>query len=175
MSAVVFPVQGNMRVHAFTSVSLLGLLMVAPALARAQESERGAAAEIYASRGLPPEAVIAEIKFIGLHGIAAEAARSRLAVHPGEKFDSARLSAELRALNQLGWFEDVFVEAEKATGNSEAGANGAPRFQLAFHFKEYPFLTEVRYSGSKVLSQQQIKKLLEDKKLSPQVGMPADP
>jgi len=175
MSAVVFPVQGNMRVAAFTGVSLLGLLMVATAFAGPQESDRRAAAENRVSRGLPPDAVIDEIRFIGLHGIAAEAAKSRVSVHASEKFDSAQLAADVRALNQLGWFEDVFVEAEKAAGNSEAGPGGAPRFELIFHVKEYPFLTEVQYSGSKVLSQQQIKKLLEEKKLSPQIGMPADP
>ena len=175
MGAVVFSVQGNMRVGAVTGVSLLGLLMVEPAGTRAQEGALGAAAEIRASHGMPPDAVIGEIKVVGLHGIAAEAAKARLSVHAGEKFDSEQLAADVHALNRLRWFEDVFVEAEKATCNSEIGASGVPCFELIFHVREYPFLTEVQYSRSKVLSQQQIKKLLEDKKLSPQTGMPADP
>jgi len=47
--------------------------------------------------------------------------------------------------------------------------------QLQFHVQEYPYLTAVAFTGSKLLSQQQITKLLADNKLSPQVGTPSDP
>jgi outer membrane protein assembly complex protein YaeT len=92
-----------------------------------------------------------------------------------EEFNSARIAADVRALNRLGWFEDVFVKAEESRRDSETAADGPQHFQLEFHVREYPFLTGVQFSGSKILSQQQIERLLEEKKLSPQVGAPANP
>lgn len=164
-----------MRTIVPMAVSLWGFLVVAPASASPQGNDPGEAIATRASYSLPPDAVIDEIKFVGLHRIPVETVKSRLSSHPGEEFDSTRLAGDLRALNRLGWFEDVFVEAEKTTRASETTGSGRPRFRLKFHVREYPFLTEVEYSGSKVLSQQEIKKLLEDKKLSPQAGMPANP
>ncbi|MGB4784393.1 MAG: POTRA domain-containing protein, partial [Candidatus Acidiferrum sp.] len=38
-----------------------------------------------------------------------------------------------------------------------------------------PFLSNVKYSGSRLLSQRQIEKLLDEKKLAPGLGKPADP
>lgn len=162
-----------MRTNVPMTVSLLGLLAIAPTLASPQESDSSGVEETNASSVLPSGAVIDEIKFVGLHRIPAETAKSRLSFHVGQEFDSARIAADLRALNLLGWFEDVFVKAEDS--DLETAVGGPPRFRLEFHFREYPFLTGVEYSGSKLLSQQQIKKLLEDKRLSPPVGAPANP
>jgi outer membrane protein assembly complex protein YaeT len=163
-----------MRSCAPIAVSLLGLLVVAPVFASPQQSDSSDASGAGASYGLPRHAVIDEIKFVGLHRIAAEAAKSRLSVHSGEEFDSVRIAADVRALSQAGWFEDVSVKAEESDPNSESTVDGQ-HFRLQFHVREFPFLTGVAFSGSKILSQQQIKKLLDDKKLSPQVGAPADP
>jgi len=124
--------------------------------------------------GLLPPAVIGEIEFAGLHRIPAEAAKSRLSVHPGEEFDSARIAADVRALSGVGWFADVTAKVKESNPNPES-AVGGQRLQLQFHVTEYPFLIAVAFTGSTILSQQQIKKLLDDKKLSPQLGAPADP
>jgi outer membrane protein insertion porin family len=167
--------QGKMRSNAPIAVSVLGLLIVVPAFASPQESEPSAATAASASYGLPPNAVVDEIKFIGLHRIAPEAAKSKLSFHPGENFDSARIAADVRALNRLGCFEDVFVQVVEPDRGSETPAEDPPHFQLEFHVQEYPLLTGVAFSGSKILSQHQIEKLLEDKRLSPQVGTPANP
>jgi outer membrane protein insertion porin family len=163
-----------MRSCAPIAVSLLGLLAVAPAFASPQASDSRGVNGAGASHDLPPHAVIGEIRFVGLHRITAEAAKSRLSVHSGEEFDSGRIAADVRALTQAGWFEDVSVKAEESDPNSESTVDGQ-HFRLQFHVREFPFLTGVAFSGSKILSQQQIKKLLDDKKLSPQVGAPADP
>ena len=149
-----------MRASSSMAVFLLGLLIVAPALASPQESARQDAIGTLTSDHLPHDAVIDEIKFVGLHRIAAETAKSRLSSHSGEKFDSTRIAADLRALNQAGWFEDVFVRAEKSIGGSSTALDGPPGFRLEFHVREYPVLTRVQFSGSRLLSQQQIKKLL---------------
>ena len=155
-----------MRSSVPIAVCLFGMLVVATVFASPQENDSHAANGTRASYRPPPHAVIDEIKFIGLHRIAAEAAKSRLATHSGEEFDSARIAADVHTLSQAGWFLDVFVKA---------GPWDSQHVQLQFHVTEYPYLAAVAFTGSKLLSQQQIKKLLEDKKLSPQLGAPADP
>jgi outer membrane protein insertion porin family len=164
-----------MRSGAPIAVPLLGLLVTAPAFANPQESARSGAMGASASYSLRPDAVVDEIKFVGLHRIAAEAAKSPLSFHSGEKFDAARIAADICALNQLGWFEDVFVKAEELDRDPGTAVGGPPHVQLEFHVREYPYLTGVAFSGSRILSQQQIEKLLGDKGLSPQVGGPANP
>src|SRR5260370_11345523 len=163
-----------MRSCAPIAVSLLALLIVAPAFASPQIRDSGDANGAGVSYGLPPHAVIGEIQFAGLHRIPAGAAKSRLSVHPGEEFDSARIAADVRALSGVGWFADVSAKVKESNPNPES-AVGGQRLQLQFHVTEYPFLIAVAFTGSTILSQQQIKNLLDDKKLSPQLGAPADP
>jgi len=162
-----------MRSCAPMAVSLLALLIVAPAFASPQVRDSGDANGAGVSYGLLPHAVIGEIQFAGLHRIPAEAAKSRLSVHPGEEFDSARIAADVRALSGVGWFADVTAKVKESNPNPESAVG--QRLQLQFHVTEYPFLIAVAFTGSTILSQQQIKKLLDDKKLSPQMGAPADP
>ena len=163
-----------MRSGAPVAVSLFGLLVVARAFADPQGGEFRAVTGTAASYGLLPHVVVDEIKFVGLHRISVEAAKSRLSIHSGEEYDSARIAADVHSLSQAGWFEDVFVRAEQPDPGTEPAHGGQP-VQLQFYVKEYPYLTAVAFTGSKLLSQQQIKKLLDDKKLSPQLGAPANP
>ena len=156
------------------TVSLLGLLVAASAIAKPQISDPRSADAAVASYALSSRAVIGEIQFVGLHRIAAEAARSKLSVHPGDEFDAARITADVHSLSRIGWFEDVSVKVRDSGLNPES-LPGRDCIQLQFQVTEYPSLTAVAFTGSKALSQQRIKKLLEDKKLSPQVGSPADP
>jgi len=162
-----------MRVSTPTAVPLLGLLVVGPVFAYPQESNSAVQMRTAVSRVVPVGAVVDEITFVGLERIAAETAKSQLSIHPGEGFDAARIAADLRALNRLGWFADVFVKAEEL--NSEAAIGNRPHFKLEFHAAEYPFLMGVEYTGSKILSQQQIQKLLEDKRLTLRTGAPSSP
>ena len=162
-----------MRVSTPTAVPLLGLLVVGPAFAYPQESNSAVETRTAVSTVVPAGAVVDEITFVGLDRIAAETAKSQLSVHPGEAFDAARIAADLRALNRLGWFEDVFVKAEEL--NNETAIGNRPHFKLELHVQEYPFLAGVEYSGSKIFSQQQIQKLLEDKRLTLRTGAPASP
>jgi outer membrane protein insertion porin family len=123
------------------------------------------------SERVPARAIIDQVTIDGAANFfAAEAAKSRISFHPGDEFDPARAADNLRALHGLGWFEDVSVEADASSTQSDP-----PHIQLTFHVREYPFLTQVEYCGSEILSQQQIRKLLEEKKLSPQLGMPLNP
>lgn len=164
-----------MRTRSLMAASFLGLLVAGPAFAAPQAGDPSDAITDRAPSLPPRGVVIDEIVFVGLHRIPAETAKAQLSFHPGDEFDPARLAAALRALNRLGWFEDVFVEAEESYRHLEAGASNVPQVRLEFRVREYPSLAGVDYSGSKILFPQQIKKLLEDKKISPQVGSAANP
>jgi outer membrane protein insertion porin family len=164
-----------MRANASLAVSLLGLLVGACAFAAPQESAPGAAVATRSSLALPPDAVIGEITFAGIHRIPAGAAKARLSSHPGEKFNSAKIAADLHALTRLGWFEDVSVAAQESQPSSEGSGDAPPRFNLEFQVTEYPILTAVECTGSRVLSQREIEKLLKDNAISPGIGAPANP
>jgi len=49
------------------------------------------------------------------------------------------------------------------------------RVTLIFHLREFPVLSKLEYSSSRLLSPNQIEKILEERKLTPQLGKPADP
>jgi len=146
-----------------STACLLGSLVLAPAFANPQQHT------------LPVHAIIDEIRFVGLHSVPEEAAKSLLSFFPGEEFDSTRISCDLRTLNRLGWFQDVFVTAQPVATHDPSADASPLHFLIAFHVKEYPFLTAVEFTGSRILSTQQIEKMLQEKSLSPQVGWPANP
>src|SRR5262249_34831724 len=138
---------GKMRAHASLAISLFGLLVAVPAPAAPQQSEPASAI------ALPPDAVIGEISFAGLHRIPVGTAKARLSSHPGEKFNPAKTAADLHALTQLGWFEDVSLAARASQDALETSAAGSRRIDLEFRVSEYPILTAAEYNGSRVLSQ----------------------
>ena len=163
-----------MRIRLYITVSCFGLLAVGATLAVPQEGHLPEANQAKSLQNLTPGAVIELIQFAGLRRIPLDAVKSRIASREGEAFDASRIAGDLHALNRLGWFEDITAEAIEVREES-AAARGAPLVKIAFHVKEYPFLSEIEYSGSKILSRQEIKKLLVDKKLAPQTGAPGNP
>ena len=175
---LVFQVQGLVRQMkcgcASLIVSFLGLLVAAVATASPQADDSSGTDGTSDSSGIPPHTLIDEIKFVGLHRIPAETAMARLSSRSGEEFNAARITADVHALSQAGWFQDVFVQKVPSIPQSES-AGRAHGVQLQFHVEEYPYLSSVAFAGSKLLSQQQIKKLLDDNHLFPQLGSPADP
>jgi outer membrane protein assembly complex protein YaeT len=155
-------------------VCFLGLLVAAPAFACPQAGDSSVEEGSQVFSGRPLHAVIDEIKFVGLHRIPAATAMSRLSIHPGEEFDAAQIATDVHVLSQSGWFQDVFVKAAPSFDQLESPDGSSP-VQLQFHVTEYPYLSAIDFTGSKLLSQQQIKKLLSDNHLYPQLGAPADP
>ena len=99
---------------------------------------------------------------------------SRLSVHHGDEFDPARIAADVHSLSHSSWFEDVFITA-KLPDRLPESADRSQQVQLQFHVREYAYLVAVTFSRSNTLSQPQIRKLLEDNKLLPRLGAPADP
>jgi len=123
----------------------------------------------------PKESIVDSLEFIGLRYISPAAVRAQLSLHPGDRFDLGKLRNDLRTLSRLGWFAAVRVEElPRSTPDSETSPP-QEHATVLFHFDEEPFLSRVEYAGSRLLSQNQIEKLLEEKKLAPGLGKPADP
>ena len=135
------------------------------------------------THGLPTEAlpeplktteapILDELRFTGLRRIFPAAVASQIASHPGGRFDPSMIDKDVRVLARLGWFESIQVEATRSTAPFPPVTS--KRVTLIFHMQELPFLSKVEYSGSRLLSQKQIEKLLGGKKLALPMGKPAD-
>ncbi len=151
-----------------------GFLVSSPGTALSQIREIPAEAAI---RSLESGeiAVIDELRFVGLRRIASAAVEAQIRSHAGDRFDPAKLEGDVRALARLGWFESIQLEAKFSTAPFPQLPEYSNQVTLIFHLNELPFLSRVAYSGSGLLSQKQIEKMLEDKKLTPGLGKPADP
>jgi outer membrane protein insertion porin family len=163
-----------MLVTCFKTAVCLGALLLSatPVLSRIH----GLAAET------PPEPlkasdapILEELRFTGLRHIAPAAVAAQLKSREGEPFDAAKIDEDLRALARLGWFESIQVEEMSPTRPHPQSFEHQKHMALIFHLEERPFLSKVQYSGSRLLSQKQIEKMLGDKKLTPGLGKPADP
>jgi outer membrane protein assembly complex protein YaeT len=119
--------------------------------------------------------IVDELRFAGLRRIASAAVAAQIASHPGDRLDPAMIDKDLRALARLGWFESIQLEATPSTAPFAQLGENSRHMNLIFHVQEFPFLSKVEYSGSRLLSRKQTEKMLEDKKLSPGLGKPADP
>jgi len=119
--------------------------------------------------------ILDEVRFTGLRRIAPAAVAAQLRSREGEPFDTARIDKDLRALARLGWFESIQVEEASPTLPYPRAFKNQKHIALIFHLEERPFLSKLEYSGSRLLSRQQIEKMLEERKLAPGLGKPADP
>jgi outer membrane protein assembly factor BamA len=135
-------------------------------------------AESSPSSGKHP--IIEDISFEGLRRIAAPAVMAQIRVRVSEPFDSEQLDRDVRRLARLGWFAFIRVEEEEiedpaAAERTSLNGNNLRRIHLRFLIEEQPFLTGVAYHGSRLLSQQQIEKLLADKNIVIKLGEPENP
>ena len=130
----------------------------------------------------PPESlhsqqpsVLEAFQFVGLRRISPAAVLAQLSSRPGDPLDRDKLRNDVRNLGRLGWFDSIRVlETPRAASSPQTSAT-QEHVTLIFHFEEQPILARVAYSGSRLLAPKQIEKLLEDKKLAPGLGKPADP
>jgi outer membrane protein insertion porin family len=119
--------------------------------------------------------ILEEVRFAGLRRIASAAVAAQISLRAGDRFDMARIEKDIRMLARLGWFESIQVEAQESAGSAAQTSQEPQHVVLVFRVEEFPFLSKVEYSGSRLLSGRQIEKMLEDKKLAPSFGKPADP
>jgi outer membrane protein insertion porin family len=161
-----------MLVTCLKAAICLGALLVAdkPVLSQVYGLPGNRFAESATAKEAP---VVDDLHFTGLRRIASAAVAAQIHLHPGDRFDPAILDGDTRALARLGWFESIQVEATSSTASSPP--DNSKHVTLIFHLKELPFLSKVAYSGSRLLSQKQIERMLEDRKLAPPLGKPADP
>lgn len=119
--------------------------------------------------------ILDPFQFIGLRRICPAAVAAQLSLRPGDRFDAAKLQKDIRRLARLGWFQSIRVDGMPSVALVSQAPEQEERLTLIFHLEERPFLSRVDYSGSGLLSPRQIEKLLEEKKLAPPLGKPADP
>src|SRR5947208_14287721 len=84
------------------------------------------------------------------------------------------IDKDVRVLARLGWFESIQVEATPSTAPFPQSPVTSTRATLIFHMQELPFLSKVEYSGSRLLSQNHVEKLLAGKKLDLPMGKRAN-
>ena len=121
----------------------------------------------------PP--ILDEVSFAGLRHIAPEAVAAHIKSRAGDRFDGDRVEQDVRLLARLGWFDSIEVVQIASNPLSPQSRVGPQHAALLFRVHELPFLSKVEYSGSRLLSPQQIEKMLEERKLTPGLGKPADP
>ena len=120
-------------------------------------------------------ACISEISFAGLRHISPAAVEAQVSSRTGAPLDALRIEADVRTLARLGWFASIRVEARALSVPPRQSGEEPECIAVIFHLKELPFLFKVHFSDSRLLSQKQIEKLLEEKRLAPGLGKPADP
>jgi outer membrane protein insertion porin family len=119
--------------------------------------------------------IIDEIIFAGLRHIAAGAVEAQISSRAGATLDAMRVESDVKTLGRLGWFDQIAVDTQPAQVDSSAGGSYARRVRLVFCVSEFPNLAKVDFAGSRLLSQSQIEKILNDKEVAPRLGEPADP
>ena len=82
--------------------------------------------------------LIKAIKIQGNKRIEAPAIRGRISLKEGEPFIAEKIREQIRAVYQMGYFEDVRVETEPVAGGVE----------VIFVVTEKPFVTEILYDGN---------------------------
>lgn len=118
--------------------------------------------------------IVDSLEFLGLRHISYQAVKAQLSLRQGDRFDGSKLEHDVQTLGRLGWFSAIRVEEISCTSSSPQEPSAQKRIVLAFYFSEEPILSGVEYSGSCLLSTNQIEELLEEKKLAPSLGKPAD-
>jgi outer membrane protein assembly complex protein YaeT len=115
-----------------------------------------------------------EIAFTGLRRISPEALKQQIVSRVGDALDATTIEHDVRALARTGWFATVRAEVQ-AQNPAESLVNSRQYLRLTFYVPELPFLVQVEYQRSRLLSRAQIEKLLAERKLTPKLGEPENP
>ena len=116
--------------------------------------------------------IIDDIVFAGLRRISPEVLQDKIVSRVGVAFSAEYVRRDVRTLGRLGWFESVRVVRQETADALAESRNLAKHVRLTFFVEELPFLTGVEYRGSRLLSEQQVERLLVEKKLAPKLGEP---
>jgi outer membrane protein insertion porin family len=139
----------------------------------------------------PSEGIVREIVFSGLRRIAPATLRAHIASREGRPLDAALLAEDVRALDRLGWFDSIRVEAEPlpvlladrslaaapepaSPAQSPASLIPGPGLRLVFLLEERPFLAKVEYRGSELLPRERMEALLAGRGIAFRIAAPVD-
>src|SRR5207244_11002553 len=97
--------------------------------------------------------LIKSIKIQGNKRIEAAAIRRRISLKEGEPFIAEKIREQIRAVYQMGYFEDVRVETEPVAGG----------VAVIFVVTEKPFVTEILYDGNDNVKDEKLTEKLTDR------------
>jgi outer membrane protein insertion porin family len=163
---------------------LLSLFLALPAAAqKAPTQDQG-----------PRSGIIREIAFAGLRRVSVQTLRERITVREGLPLDARQIERDVRALDELGWFDSVTVRVELLpvqvaalfvaqpwSFGSEPPAlppalsgGSTPLMRLTFVFEERPYLAGVDFLGSRLLSANEISEVLLSRGLDLKLATPSN-
>ena len=93
---------------------------------------------------------IRSIKVRGNKRIEVPAIRSRITLKEGDQFSTEAVRGQIRAVYQMGYFEDVRVETEPVAGG----------VAVVFVVTEKPFITEILFDGNEKLKDEKLREKL---------------
>jgi len=159
------------RWHTRTTCLGLFLLTAIPAASQNQISQTNEQLDGQNGSDAP---IVDQIRFEGLRHIFPGAVSAQIRTREGDRLDLRTIERDVHTLARLGWFQSIEVREI----GSDLPPLGPPekqrRVTLTFVIEERPYLTKVEYSGSRLLSSQQIQKILEERKLSLGLSRPVD-
>jgi outer membrane protein insertion porin family len=91
------------------------------------------------------------IRIEGNTRVDSTAIRIHIASEPGRQLSMPQLDADLRAVYEMGFFEDVVIEAEPAPGN---------QVDVIFRVVERPFIRDVRVEGESEIDEEELDEAL---------------
>jgi outer membrane protein insertion porin family len=122
--------------------------------------------------------VIHRIEFRGLRRIPAATLRAHITSKENELLDPMKVAEDVRALDRLGWFDEVSAQVEEIAvllASAEPGrAPADPLLRLVFVVEERPFLAGIEYRGSRVLPRERVAALLEEKGIAMKLAAPVN-
>ena len=128
----------------------------------------------HSAHAIEERPIVESLEFMGLRHISSAAVSAQLSLLSGDRFDAVKLERDIRTLGRFGWFSAIRVKEISEAPPNPQESTGQRHIALAFYFSEEPVVSHVEYSGSRLLSKSQIERLLEEKKLSPGLGKPAN-
>src|SRR5580658_5647378 len=165
-----------MIVRWLTAVGVGGVLLVGGNARANLGNEAGSPVSVAAAAALEASApIIDEIVFVGLRRIAPEAALAQISSGVGARFNEKKIELDVKALGRLGWFGEIAVEIQPAANALVSDHDVTQRVRVFFRVTELPYLANVEYVGSRLISRAEIEKLLSEKRAAPRLGEPADP
>jgi len=97
-----------------------------------------------------PGPLIKSIRIQGNKRIEAPAIRGRISLKEGDRFSTVAIRDQIRAIYQMGFFEDVRVETEPAPGG----------LAVVFVVTEKPFITNILFDGNDNLKDEKLREKL---------------